>query len=173
MTDTFTQDLLAFRARKDDFFRSGRGPLQGEALRAFTGLAYYPPDPAWRVTVPVEPLEGEVVELATTSGEPRPMRPIGRVRLHLPSGEATLTLFASPDDPAPTQAFVPYRDATSGSETYGAGRYLEADLQAGTATLDFNLAYHPYCAYGDGWSCPLPPAENRLPLAVRAGERLP
>ena len=73
--------------------------------------------------------------------------------------------------------FVPFRDGTSGQETYGAGRYLDAPLartpQGLRVSLDFNLAYHPYCAYADGWTCPLPPRENWLPEPVRAGERLP
>ena len=67
-----------------------------------------------------------------------------------------------------------WADATTGAETYGAGRYLDLEQEDdGTWTFDFNLAYHPYCAYGDGWTCPLPPREHWLPAAVRAGERLP
>lgn len=172
--DEFTQDLLAFRARKDAFFRSGRGPLSGAPLGAFAGLSYYPPDPAYRLTLPIEPAQDEeVTELGTSDGGLRPMRRLGRVRLKLPGGEGWLSLFAPAGDPEPTEAFVPFRDATSGGETYGAGRYLEAELQGDHATLDFNRAYHPYCAYGEGWSCPLPPAENALAFPLRAGERLP
>ena len=70
--------------------------------------------------------------------------------------------------------FLPFRDATSGPETYGAGRYLDAEITSdGRVLLDFNRAYFPYCAYGEGWTCPLPPAENWLRAAVRAGERFP
>lgn len=76
--------------------------------------------------------------------------------------------------------FIPFRDATSGTETYAAGRYLwdsakGADLgyEGDRLVLDFNYAYHPSCAYDAIWSCPLAPAENRLPIAIRAGERLP
>jgi uncharacterized protein len=74
------------------------------------------------------------------------------------------------------ELFVPFRDATSGRETYGAGRYLEIELQrhakgAHTATLDFNLAYNPHCAYSSDYSCPIPPPENTLPIAITAGER--
>src|SRR4029079_18751444 len=68
---------------------------------------------------------------------------------------------------------VPFLDATSGSETYGAGRYLDLEPEDdGTYTLDFNLAYHPSCVYDPRFSCPLTPAENRLPVRVAAGERL-
>ena len=69
--------------------------------------------------------------------------------------------------------FVPFLDATSGTETYGAGRYLDLEPdEDGTWTLDFNLAYHPSCVYDPRFSCPLTPPENRLPLPVEAGERL-
>jgi uncharacterized protein (DUF1684 family) len=68
---------------------------------------------------------------------------------------------------------VPFVDATSGSETYGAGRYLDIEREEdGTYSLDFNLAYHPSCVYDARFSCPLTPAENRLAVSIRAGERL-
>ncbi|MFC6801419.1 DUF1684 domain-containing protein [Deinococcus caeni] len=88
----------------------------------------------------------------------------------------------APGDERPERVFIPFRDATSGAAeggTYGAGRYLDAPLdrqlggEGALVRVDFNLAYHPYCAYGDGWTCPLPPRENWLPDAVTAGERLP
>src|SRR6185295_14931363 len=77
------------------------------------------------------------------------------------------------DDLGPT-LFVPFLDRTSGSETYGAGRYLDIEPdEDGTYALDFNLAYHPSCVYDDRFSCPLTPAENRLDIPIEAGERLP
>ena len=70
------------------------------------------------------------------------------------------------------ELFIPFRDATSGKDTYGAGRYVEAEaLGNGRYLLDFNRAYNPYCAYNDDWRCPLPPAENWLKVAIRAGEK--
>ena len=73
----------------------------------------------------------------------------------------------------PDSLFVPFLDTTSGHETYGAGRYLDLEPEDdGTYALDFNLAYHPYCVYADHYSCPLTPAENRLPIRIEAGERL-
>ena len=70
--------------------------------------------------------------------------------------------------------FVPFTDATTGDESYGSGRYLEfyiADIQNNTLQLDFNKAYNPYCAYAAGYKCPIPPRENNLPLAIKAGEK--
>lgn len=173
----YAEAIADFRRRKDEHFRAGRGPLSGAVLQGFQGLTYYPPDPAWVFTVPVERADGAEVTLGTNTGEPRVMARFGSVRLDLPDGPQTLTLYAPPGDEAPERVFVPFRDATSGTETYGAGRYLDAPLtptpEGLKAQLDFNLAYHPYCAYGEGWTCPLPPRENWLTVPVRAGERLP
>ncbi|MFC4453218.1 DUF1684 domain-containing protein [Deinococcus sonorensis] len=168
--------LLQDRALKDRHFASGRGPITGERLRQFSGLHYFPPDPALKVEVPVEPGSGETLEVQTTSGDVQTYVRYGQARFSLNGQQVQLALFARPGDEAPAQLFVPFRDATSGRLTYGAGRYLDVPLQRGPAgervTLDFNRAYHPYCAYADGWSCPLPPPENTLPVAVLAGERL-
>lgn len=173
MTDSaeYAADLLAFRRRKDDFFHGPNSPLSAQRRTDFTGLGYYPPDPALRFTVPVERGAGELVEIATTTGESRWYARWGHVTLDLPGGQVRLALYAPPGEDAPEKLFVPFRDATSGRGTYGAGRYVEADLLGDVAELDFNLAYFPYCAYSDGWACPLPPAENWLTVAVEAGER--
>lgn len=168
--------LLDWRRRKDAFFASANSPLPPEARAAFAGLAYFPPDPARRFEVEVEPLGGEPVELGTTTGEPRAFARFGLARFDLDGTPASLVLYAPLGEEAPARVFVPFRDATNGAETYGAGRYLDAPLRgdpdAWFVTLDFNLAYAPYCAYGEGWTCPLPPRENWLTAPVRAGEKL-
>src|SRR5690606_19820929 len=80
-----------------------------------------------------------------------------------------LTLYR---DPEGGDLFLPFQDETSGNETYGAGRYLDVTaLEDGRVLLDFNYAYHPFCAYNPSYSCPMPPVENRLPAPIRAGER--
>ncbi|UBV42956.1 DUF1684 domain-containing protein [Deinococcus taeanensis] len=171
--------LLDFRRRKDEHFAAGRGPVDAAA---FDGLSYYPPDETWAFTLPLTALpqdESAEFRLETNTGEARVMARYGEVTVPLPGGERTLTVFAPLGEERPERVFVPFRDATSGQATYGAGRYLDAplDRQLGgdgaLVRLDFNLAYHPYCAYGDGWTCPLPPRENWLPDAVTAGEKLP
>ncbi|MBB5235436.1 hypothetical protein HNQ09_002893 [Deinococcus budaensis] len=173
----WTEALLDFRRRKDEHFAAGKGPVPAGALGDFHGLSYFAPDPGWAFVLPVAPGDGGEVPLATNTGEARPMARFGTVTLELPGGPHALTLYAPPGDETPARVFVPFRDGTSGQETYGAGRYLDAPLartpQGLRVSLDFNLAYHPYCAYADGWICPLPPRENWLPEPVRAGERLP
>lgn len=177
----YAAEVLDFRRRKDEHFAAGRGPLATDVLPDFGGLSYYAPDLSWRFLLPLSSLATDAPAaetlLATNTGATRFMAKLGEVRLPLPAGEHTLSVFAPLGEETPARAFIPFRDATSGHETYGAGRYLDAPLHRDNgevwAEVDFNLAYHPYCAYGDGWTCPLPPAENLLPVAVEAGERLP
>lgn len=139
----------------------------------FRGLRYFPYDPTYRFTAPllVEP-GGERLEVQTSTGEAMAMRRIGRVEL--PVG--TMPVFWI--DVYGGGVFVPFRDATSGIETYGGGRYLldtvkGADLGStpdGQLVLDLNFAYHPSCHYHHRWSCPLAGPESRLASRVEAGE---
>lgn len=141
------------------------------------GLTYYPPDPAFRVEAEVVPdTRPEIVRMGTSTGELRPQVRAAEVRFRLRGQELRLAGFADPHQGHLHELFVPFRDATSGRETYGAGRYLDVNPHARTdgtytATLDFNLAYNPYCAYSPAYSCPIPPRENTLPVAITAGER--
>jgi uncharacterized protein (DUF1684 family) len=180
VTQAHAEAVAEFRRRKDEHFTAGRGPIGAAALADFRGLSYYAPDPAWVFTVPVQPGDGAEMTLGTNTGETRTMARFGVATLELPSGPHTMSLFAPLGEEKPARVFVPFRDATSRTgETYGAGRYLDAPLAQAPDSdetlvhLDFNMAYHPYCAYGDGWTCPLPPAENVLPDAVPVGEKLP
>jgi len=91
---------------------------------------------------------------------------LGTVRFDLAGERLSLVAYEQGDE-----LFIPFRDGTSGKETYGAGRYVEAEAQGGGRfALDFNRAYNPYCAYSDAWRCPLPPAENWVTVPIRAGE---
>ena len=169
-------DLAAWRAAKDDYLANHRtSPLYGE--EGFSGLSYFPETEALRVVAQVErPPESEPVMLSTSTGDERLYLTYGTARFELNGVTQSLVLYATPDAPAGPRLFVPFRDATSGSLTYGAGRYLEVTLehegQDGPVLLDFNYAYHPYCAYVEGYSCPFPPMGNWLEQPVPAGERL-
>ncbi|MDB5045049.1 MAG: hypothetical protein JWQ08_1099 [Deinococcus sp.] len=180
MNQAHTEAVAEFRRRKDEHFAAGRGPIQGTGLGEFRGLSYFAPNAAWVFTVPVQPGDLTEMTLATNTGEARTMARFGLATVDLPSGPHTLSLFAPLGEDRPARVFVPFRDATSRTgETYGAGRYLDAPLAQAPDSdetlvhLDFNMAYHPYCAYGDGWTCPLPPPENVLSDAVQVGEKLP
>jgi uncharacterized protein (DUF1684 family) len=165
-------ELDEFREAKDEFFRDDpRSPLTPEQRAGFTGLSYYPEDPALRIEAELDTAvdPDEEIVMQTTTGGTQVYRRSGKVRFEVDTTPAEITLYASPDQEDP---FVPFRDATSGKETYGAGRYLEVERpQDGRVVVDFNDAYNPYCAYNPEWSCPIPPGENWLAVPIRAGER--
>ncbi len=170
--------IEADRTAKDAFFRSSaHSPIPASGRSDFVGPAYYPVDVVYRLEgVRLEAFEDQrpsFVQMATSDGRQRRARYLGALRLVLHGRPSTLTAYdlSNGHDGA---LFVPFLDATSGSTTYGAGRYLDLDRSPdGSYVLDFNLAYHPFCAYSPAYSCPLPPAENRLAIAIEAGERLP
>ena len=160
-------NIYTFRQRKDEFFRTDpASPVEGE----FEGLRYFPVSPSFVFTPELEPFASpERLELVTSVGDVEAYLRYGRVRFKVDGEHCTLTLFTQED--APEHFFVPFKDATNGRETYGAGRYLDLVLVQGKIRLDFNTAYNPYCAYSEGYRCPLPPPENRLTVVIRAGEK--
>ncbi len=167
------ESLTHFRAQKDEFMREHpQSPLPEELRPSFSGLSYYDPAPELSFELPVEPADGSEVHVQTSDGQIRAYVRAGVVRFDIGGEPTQLTLFSTPghDD----GYFVPFRDATSGKETYGAGRYLDLEPNGdGTVTLDFNYAYNPYCAYDEAYSCPLPPHENWLQVPIEAGEKFP
>ncbi len=162
--------LLAWRRAKDEAFaRVGESPLAEEAVASFSGLRYFDPDPALRFAVTIEPFAEQVlVEMETSAGQPATYERHGRVTFEVDGETQHLTVFRNPQQPG---WFLPFRDASSGGETYGAGRYVELEEEGGVLTLDFNYAYNPFCAYSPQWVCPVPPAENTLTASIRAGEK--
>ena len=160
--------LMDHRRRKDDIFRGHHSPLHGPARVEFGGLAYYDPSPDLVYRLEIEPADGTRVVVHTSDGREEMHERAGVARFDVAGEEVTLTLY----DTGHPGYFLPFRDATSGTETYGAGRYLDLDRNPdGTLLIDFNLAYNPLCAYNDSYSCPLPPIENWLSVPIRAGEK--
>jgi len=158
------------------FAEHPQSPLGPEARTGFSGLDYFPFDPAARVTAEVVAAERERFEVPASAGPAMAFSRFGVARFTLGDTPCELELYWL--DAYGGGLFVPFADATSGSETYGAGRYLldtvkGADLgtEDGRLVLDFNLAYNPSCSYDPRWACPLSPPANRLGDAVRAGER--
>ena len=166
-----------FRLDKDEFFKTMSGSPIPEAERAaFEGLPYYPVDEALvfddRVLEPYTGDEPSNFQIPTSDGKLRPAHRAGVLRFELGGAPRQLTAYTF-DGGDGESLFVPFLDQTSGTETYGAGRYLDLEPELdGTYSLDFNLAYHPSCVYDAKFSCPLTPAENRLPIRIEAGERL-
>jgi len=168
-------ELDDFRADKDAFFHDDpRSPLTEEQRAGFTGLSYFPEAPDLEIEGVLETygvdLEEPIVMQTSTGGEQTYHR-AGVVRFEVDGQQAQVTLYSSPDM---HELFLPFRDATSGKDTYGAGRYLEVERPEAEnrVVIDFNVAYNPYCAYNPNWSCPIPPGENWMAVPIHAGERL-
>jgi uncharacterized protein (DUF1684 family) len=168
--------LVEFRARRDELFATHpQSPIPTGERPRFTGLRYFPPSDE---AVVEAALRGEPGRIEIDTGGPDGVVRYERIGvLDTPYGALSLWWL----DAYGGGLFLPLRDATSGKETYGGGRYLTDTvkgtfgrgvrlLDAGRARLDFNYAYNPSCAYDDAWACPLAPAENWLTEPVRAGE---
>ena len=162
------ESLAEFRKRKDEVFKiDHESPIPTEELLSFSGLKYYPENPALRFEIPLEKVPPHPLEFETSTGEKRTYQKVGKLKFEVGSQSSDLTLYQAESG----SYFLPFRDMTSGQETYGAGRYLEVEEKEGKFFLDFNFAYNPYCAYSLNYSCPLPPLENWLKVAIEAGEK--
>lgn len=171
--------ISGFRAEKDAFFKSAPGsPIPVDERDAFTGLPYFPIDEDLVFDgLVLEPYAGDEptsFQIPTSDGRLRPARRAGTFTFELGGEARRLTAYELEGAHSDGDVFVPFLDATSGNETYGAGRYLDLEPDDdGTYAIDFNQAYHPTCVYASHFSCPLTPAENRLSVRIEAGERLP
>jgi len=172
--------LLGFRAAKDRLFASHpSSPVPPAERRDFRGLAYWRHDPSLSFRLPLEPdLDAPPLDVPRSSAGPAmPYARIGWVSFAVAGVPTRLAVYWLNEYAG--GIFIPFRDATSGTETYGGGRYLwdsgkGADLgsEGDELVIDFNYAYHPSCVYDPVWSCPLAPPENWLTVPIRAGERL-
>jgi uncharacterized protein (DUF1684 family) len=174
----YEERVLAARAEKDEIFRTDDGsPLPPAERPGFPGLVYFPVDPAYRVPAILVEARTEppvIIELDNSANQRELKRRVGVLQFALNGTSYSLSAFADVSASTVDQLFVPFGDLTNRDETYGGGRYLDLHRTAtGLYDLDFNRAYHPYCVYNIAYVCPLPPRENRLDAAIRAGERLP
>jgi uncharacterized protein (DUF1684 family) len=176
--------LAHWRAVRERLYREHpQSPVPLADRPAFRARHFdHDPSLRFRVTVEAAPVTdpaASALSLPNSGADSLSFRRIGVVRLPFPTGEERLSVFWLAGYAG--GLFIPFRDATNGTETYGAGRYLVdaaksadlgSDATTGALTLDFNFATQPSCAFDPRWACPLAPPENRLELAVRAGERL-
>jgi uncharacterized protein (DUF1684 family) len=171
----YATQISRFRADKDEAFRDQPNqPVPPGKVKEFLPLKYFPPNQEYVVPASLKPAtERTEVDMPTSTGKLRKQQRVGVLEFTL-KGQ-TLTLGAFVERGADMRSlFVPFSDMTSGTETYSAGRYLELErTPTGLYTIDFNKAFNPWCYYNEEFDCPYPPRESRLPLPVRAGERLP
>lgn len=170
-------ELSRFRAEIDDFMaHHPQSPLTEERQETFQGLNYYDENPQLSFEVEVERFAEDepLIEMETSTGDRQHFRRWGHFSFAIDGEEASLVIYS---DPQAGGFFLPFKDATSGGETYGAGRYLDShrpglqQVEERRFEVDFNYAYNPYCAYNENYRCPLPPAENWLRVPIHAGEK--
>jgi uncharacterized protein (DUF1684 family) len=152
-------------------------PLSKKEREAFKDINFFPVDLRYVVTAKfVRTPDEKVFGMATSGNIKKNYVKYGEGQFSFMGKEYKLNVYQSIDllkeRKYRNYLFIPFRDATSGKETYGGGRYIDLTIpRADTITINFNLAYHPYCAYTEGYNCPIPPRENYLPVKVEAGVR--
>jgi hypothetical protein len=153
-----------------------QSPLARDQQESFEGLDYYEVNQDLILEVEIErfPDNEPVVTMQTSTGDVQEYRRWGRFSFEVEGQSASMTIYS---DPMGRDFFMPFKDATNGKETYGAGRYMDEhrpgfrSLAGDRFEVDFNYAYNPYCAYSPHYSCPLPPRENWIQVPVQAGEK--
>jgi uncharacterized protein (DUF1684 family) len=183
MQDTFDEaawraNLEAARAGAADYYLNIFNWRGAPMPEDFQGPQFFPPDPKWRVEATLDrdaPGTGLRVQLPTSIGDLRDFDVYGTFRFAVDGVEHRLTAYRMvPEHPDYDELFVPFKDATTGHESYGAGRYIDVPRRDDTHyVLDFNEAYNPSCAYSPRYNCPYPPPQNTLTVRVEAGEKAP
>lgn len=177
-----TDDIKIFREGREKDFRDPKmSPLPPSEVAKFRGLNYFAVDRNFRVKAEFNKTPDEkYFMMPTSSGKSRKYKKVGTLSFKLGDKDYLLGAYQSEailSDPKfeedKSSLFIPFRDLTSGKETYGVGRYLYLSMpREKEAILDFNLAFNPSCAYGsDEFACPIPPQDNFLPIEIKAGEK--
>lgn len=173
---TFREQTEAHREHyRKEFLTDEHSPLKKNDLQY---LDFFEPDSTFRVAAKFEKTRGESFEMPTYSGIRKTYVKYGELKFRINGRRQTLNVYRSLSLQSVTKykdyLFVPFKDKTNGNLSYGGGRYLDlktTDLTDGTYMLDFNKAYNPYCAYSDGYNCPIPPSANHLSIEILAGEK--
>jgi uncharacterized protein len=167
----YIKSIQNLRSDKDTYLKKDTAsPIEDKVK--FTGLKYFDINPAYKIIGKIDRVtSGQVINITMSGGEVEEYEAYGNVKFEIEGVKCVLKIFKTPEG----NLFLPFKDLTSNKETYGAGRYLDFgvnEVNDNQIMMDFNKAYHPYCAYNHTFTCPVPPAENTLNVAVKAGERL-
>jgi len=172
----YIQSISKFQEELNAEFKNpDESPLSAKERKEFNGLPFYPVDEHFRVIAKFEKLpQRSLFQMKTTANSIKDYDVYGVLTFSLEGKEYRLNVYQShvlrTQKKYEDYLFLPFTDLTNGTETYGGGRYMDLKIPSGdTMELDFNKAYNPFCAYSDGYACPIPPRENDLQLAVRAG----
>lgn len=174
------QEILDFQIEQNTHFLSKKtSPLSRKERKKFHGHSFYPVNLDYRVEAEFIRIEREdTIALQTSSGMIKFYRPYAQVRFSINGKPCELTVYQSywlrGTKEFENYLLLPFRDPTSGTTSYGGGRYLDLMIPDGDSIiLNFNLAYNPYCAYTDGYNCTIPPRENTLDIPIEVGLMLP
>ncbi len=173
---SYKKSICEHRKEYKEGFKEEGSPIKPEDIRY---LRFFKPDEDYRVTATfTHTPDEEPFDMVTSSGKMKKYVKYGELSFEIKGEAHTLEVYQSIRLRAMPQykdyLFIPFKDTTNGTTTYGAGRYLDIeipDIQNGKLVLDFNKTYNPYCAFSDGYNCPRPPAANHLKIAIEAGEK--
>src|SRR6266571_6654620 len=168
--DSQVQD---FRKGKDEFFATSHdSPLAHGKTGSFKGLRYFSRDPRYKILATLHRYHNpEKVTMTTSKGTRQQFHRVGYFEFDIEGKKVKIQAYGSAERES-NELFIPFKDGTSGKESYGAARYLDIEETAedDNYVIDFNYAYNPYCSYSDDFVCPLPPKENWLDVKMLAGE---
>lgn len=178
-TEEYDNAVKKFRADRDREFRDPKeSPLETNEVAHFKGLSYFKINPAYRVRARfIRTPDEKKFSMPTSTGSTKVYLKYGELKFGMADQEHTLAVYQS-EALSQTEKYknyllIPFRDLTSGKETYGGGRYIDFAIPASDQVmLDFNLAYNPSCAFSSRFNCPIPPRENRLNVKIKAGEKI-
>ncbi len=158
-----------WRRVRDEFFKHHyASPLPEETMEVFERIEYFPFNPDMVFETTLQPLATDAVEILSSTGSRSAYPAAGEVTISFPDGEKLLIVLQGEED----EVFIPFSDATCGVDSYGGGRYVSPIAgPEGKLVVDFNRTINPYCVYDPDFSCPLPPAQNRLTMRIEAGEK--
>lgn len=174
-SEFYLANIKKLREEKDLNMRTPGSPFANDSTNSFKGLNYFPVDEKYRINARLTPIENKkTVLLSTSDNQEKSYLEYAYAQFELDGIQNKLLILEIMEmGPYRGTLFLAFADETSANETYGAGRYLDIKKVPGSqsVTLDFNQAYNPYCAYNDDYSCPFPPKENILKVAIKAGEK--
>lgn len=172
----YENSILKFQDELNAEFKNpDESPLSAKERKEFLGLPFYPIDEHFKVIAQFEKLPpSSFFQMKTTANSIKDYDVYGKLTFSLDGKKYQLNVYQShilrTQEKYQDYLFLPFTDMTNGAETYGGGRYMDLKIPSGnTMELDFNKAYNPFCAYAEGYACPIPPRENDLPLEIRAG----
>lgn len=172
---SYEQQILKAREETDQFMRrSSESPLADQQKRSFRGLEYFPPNPDYIVNAKLVPFQRKTtMTIPTSDNKEVTYIKYAMAEFTIDGTPQSLLLLQSEEENDPKALFLAFTDQTSGNETYGGGRYIDLRLNNDRRVIiDFNKAYSPFCMFNENFSCPFPPQENHLSVAIPAGEKI-